>query len=223
MGLNFLIAGDVCDKARQVKFFKYTNIFAGTLTFSSTFILFFLLYLIVKLLRSKRFVKVAIITIPFILVVCVGYIYIQLMDPNWGKFTSVSDRLVRLEIAYNIISQSNALNLLFGSGIGASTEMYGKGISSGILSVLVERGIAIFIFLGYVLVKFTWHNKVLLLFIIFYHLAFELFWHPAFLVAVALSFVVAKKHDLSDKIAESGLLGKAIACQAVSKKEQVKL
>jgi len=191
LGLNILLADSVYSHSKYVTKFKILNFCAGCLTFSLTFYVFFMFYVVMKLLSYGFLRRVSLLTIPAVLVVAVCYIYLILMDSDAGRFTSIDDRLLRLEIGWFFINNNTLLTFLFGNGLGVSAVVFDRGISSGILAIFVERGFLVFIFLVFIFYKYTKHNKALLLYILFYHFTFELVWYPALLIAIAISYAAS--------------------------------
>lgn len=206
LGLNVLIADSVYRHSSHSREFKILNLLAGFATFSTTFFIFSALYLTIKLSSHGRLKKFAFFIAPIAVAILSWYIYLALMDPDIAKFTSFDERVSRLGVAHSILSNSSILGFLFGNGIGISTTVSDGGISSGVMSILVERGFLILIFLSFIFYKYTRHNKAVLLYILFYHLTFEFVWYPAFLVGV--SIVYATTHRMSANLVNSA--GKSV-------------
>jgi len=206
-GVNVLIADALFANKDHAKKFKLLNLVAGLLTFSNTFIIFFILYGVVMLFRLKLLRSIFYLVAPVVLISAVWVIYTALFNTELGSSTSLGDRTLRLEMAYYFLEHNTLLSFLYGNGLGVSTEIFGKGLSSGLLSVLVERGFLVFLFLVFLFYMFAKHNKALLFFLFFYSLAFEVIWYPLLLVAIAISYV-ADKQAQGDESGCQGVMDK---------------
>lgn len=108
------------------------NLMAGMLTFSTTFFISMAMLLSLKS-RSKiiYFSLLAAIIIAF--------------GSSFVKYTSFDDRELRLLVAIEVLSRSSPSELLLGHGVEVvdttDVDPRGRGINSGVLVLLVERGI----------------------------------------------------------------------------------
>ncbi len=187
-GLNVIVSDSFCVKKEYANKFKILNLFAGVVTFSNTFFIFFIFYGLF-LFFNRGFLKyLFILLIPIFFVIVAWFINMVLVNPDIVGFTSLGDRLERVEIANYYISNNTLLSFLFGNGVGVSAEQFGRGISSGILTIFIERGFLVFSFLLYVFYKYTKCNKHLLIYLFFYSLTFELVWYPLLLLVISVVY-----------------------------------
>jgi hypothetical protein len=197
LGLNILIAEQLFLCSKKVILFKISNLIAGIFTFSTTFYLFFIAYFTFKIFMLRGFHNVRWSSFTLTSLLLLWFMYEFFVVSDLAKFTSIDDRFVRLEVAQYFIINNSFLNFMFGNGVGVSVKTSDMGISSGILSILVERGILIFLFLLFYIYKYTKRTYVLLGYIIFYHITFELIWYPIFYIAIALNlFPIISKQIL---------------------------
>ena len=195
LGLNVLIADSTYSYSKHVKKFKALNLIAGFLTFSTTFYIFFIIYFVAKPSSYGPLKKLVLFIVPVLALVLVWYIYSILMDPDIGKFTSIGERTLRFENVLSIINNNTLLTFLFGNGIGISSVVFDRGISSGLMAIFVERGFLILSFLSFIIYKYTRHNKVVLIYVLFYHLTFEPMWYPAFIVAISITYIASRRGE----------------------------
>lgn len=193
LGMNFLLADQFCECGRSCRIFKTLNLVAGLLTFSTTFYIFFIVYALYQLgtLRLLGKFRILFVLLFPLEVMALGYNFVANLDLI--SFTSAADRSVRLDIAQMIMSKNTVLSFLFGNGIGISSVVADRGLSSGLLNIIIERGFLIFIFLMGLLYKYTKANRALFIFILFNLLAIEMVWWPSLYLALALCYASCKQ------------------------------
>jgi len=195
-GFNVLVSRRWIADAKSARKFSFLNFAAGLTTLSMSLIFFLLFFLFYKKMFSgKKFVialKVSLLT-PVI----AGIVFYALSS-ELMVFSSSADRIIRLELAMDIIANNNWLTLLFGNGIGVALEQGGMGISSAIINIFVERGAITLLFIGFMFSKFLSHNKWLLFYLFYYSFMFEMFWYPVFLLGIAIAYVHSQR-DVSIK------------------------
>lgn len=180
--LNIFIIGKSIKKHSRL--FIIINIIGGFLTASY---LFFLGYLIVKLLTLRPLVKTLVIFIAGLLILVVSS---GLND--FFMESSYADRLLRVEIAMEILGNFDVGRLFVGTGYLADTG-FDRGVSSGILTSFIEGGmIGLCIPLTMVLI-FCWHNKALLVLFLLSLVLFESFKLPFFWFAVIIASEGSKR------------------------------
>lgn len=199
LGINLLISDGLFKDQKKIKIFKIINLIAGVFTFSTTFYLFFISYAFIKMSMSRSLRMLRILTIPIFVALILWFLIYFFMETDLAKFTSLDDRFMRLEIAESFLRNNSLISFLFGNGIGASVRVSDNGISSGFLSVLVERGVLVLIYLSYCIYKYAKINTPLIAFIIFYHITFEMVWYPIFYIAIMLNHVTRNTENMSNK------------------------
>lgn len=199
LGLNLLISDGLFADPKNIKIFKFINLIAGVFTFSTTFYLFFISYAFIKMSMSRSLRMSRILMIPIFSVLILWFVIYFFMETDLAKFTSLDDRVMRLEIAESFLRNNSLISFLFGNGIGASIRASDNGISSGFLSVLVERGVLVLIYLFFYIYKYAKINTPLIVFIIFYHITFEMIWYPIFYIAIMLNHVARNTENMSNK------------------------
>lgn len=171
------------------RYFRLLNLLAGLCTGSMAFYLFFTLLALSRALhhvfnrlQSKDFVSRnrEVLTVMALVVFAVTFLVLT------RECTSIQDRLLRLAIGLDALFQTDWRSLFFGNlhyvaacGIpGAEC----KTISSGFLTVLVQRGVPLFLFLGYLLYRYARDSVLLLSYLLFYGWVLQYFWWPVFIV-----------------------------------------
>ena len=180
----------------NILIFKYVNMLGGFFTFSSTFILFlvgYVVYLSFRWLKSNT-LKMIII---FLGVLLIYYAIYYVINGGLLEFTSFGNRSNRTLFGLKMISQSNIFDLLFGAGLGSPIEQYGAGLSSGLLSIFVEQGLVFLIFTLVIIFLMLRGKLDLFMFIIFYLLAFNPIYYPMTAIGLYLAYNT-RNHILSD-------------------------
>lgn len=180
IALGFCLGLNVLMKPGYARYFGPLNLLAGLCTGSMAFILFFVLLAVYKILDTVFQGKNRLLT--GVIVGGVAILFLALTI----QCTSLNDRALRLAIGMEALLQSNLWSLLFGNlHYAATTTIPGsesKTISSGFLTVLVQRGIPMFLFLCYLLHRFARGNGLLLAYLLFYGLLLQYFWWPVFII-----------------------------------------
>lgn len=184
-GFNILIAKYIFDNKKSEKYFIYFNAIAGLLTFSMTYIFFLIVYLcslILNKLRNKGISKLLLLTVSLV------SIYFLIMSTSLLDNSSFSNRLLRVMNGFSLLENNNFVAWFFGNGGDFASREVGMGISAGILSTLVEKGLILLILIVWYLIRYTKFDPMLLFYILYYHLVFEFFWSPFFWVGIAISY-----------------------------------
>ena len=184
-GFNILIARSWVNE-KQVRIFMWVNFIAGLATLSMTFYFFVVPFFIAKLGFIENKLRGIIIATALFLLCTLFIFYIP--DTDFLEHSSVADRLLRLELAIDVIQNNTWITSLLGNGIGIAVERGGMGLSSGPVNVFVERGAIMLIFLFYLLAKCSKHNRWLILYLFYYSFTFEMFWFPVYLLAIAMAY-----------------------------------
>lgn len=179
LGLNIVVSPSFL-KPSHAKWFKGINLIAGLCVGSTAFYLFFLLFGLYQLMHRHLATPLLVVILGAIAAVFLGATI---------EYTSLKDRAFRLAIGMDALMQSNWKSLLFGnmnylsSNTIPNTDL--KTISSGFLTVLVQRGVPLLLFLCYLLHRYTRGNTVVLAYLLYYGLLLQYFWWP-----VAILFLV---------------------------------
>ena len=185
-GVNVFIANSLFVNNNTLRHFKRLNTIAGFLTFSTAFYVFFLSYYLYQMVRRRMLMSKAVICLLFSPVLLL-IIYIW-KNPDLVYYTSFADRIWRLEEAWNVLINMDIKHIIFGLGIIPLQAAVGGATCTGIIDILLGRGLLLFVFVIYLIFRYTRHNPTLFLFIIFYSFSFSFLWYPLFLFAVALGY-----------------------------------
>lgn len=182
-GFNLLIEKHIFEN-KSHKSFIYLNAIAGLFTLSTTYMFFIIAYLVYirldKLLANKLLI---IILLVILLLVLINVITMDLLE-----FSSASDRLLRMNSGLSLLRNNNIVTLLFGNGASFSSREVGMGISAGLLSVLVEKGLILLAVVILLMWKYSKFDLVLWLYLLYYNLVVELFWYPIFWVGISIAY-----------------------------------
>lgn len=178
--INIFIIGP-CISLKN-KFFIVLNTIAGVLTFSY---LFFAGYIILFLLKNKPLILPILFTILAIILL---YSNLDYEEISLFSSSSSSDRLLRLNLAFEVLSKFSVQKLFFGSGyiFSQSLEM---GVSAGIFSSFIEGGIIGMIIPLIFILVYTKFNKLLFCIALLSLLTIEPYKMPFLLLA----FIIAGK------------------------------
>ncbi len=189
-GFNVLLSTylDEPGNARNgVGFFKYSNLLGGLFTFSSTFILFLLFYLSYMFFVKSKSVLVK----GFLLLSGVGIVVsfvAFVISSGFLEASSFGDRSVRIGNGVEMLSRSDIYSLLFGNGLGSSVEIYGSGLSSGLLSLIVEQGLIVFFFTMVVVFSLLRGKFDLFAYFSFYLVTFNPVYYPMTAIGLIIAF-----------------------------------
>ena len=196
--INVIIASTIYKSKYKYNHFKILNYIGGLLTFSVSFYLFFFFHYIFKFF-NRRLKIIIYFIIPFI--IYAGYYFYNNPNSNFLLFTSLLDRIWRLEGSLNILSDMNFMEIFVGIGTFQSIAELGGGIPIGILSMLIGRGLLLSIFYIFLIIKFTIHNKSLMIFTLYYSLIFgEIFLNPVSILITSLVYIYSKNRNLQLQI-----------------------
>jgi len=187
-GANIFIAQNLFIKQHRARYFKWINAIAGILTFSVTFYLFFIGYLLYQHVYPKRLKTKTIISLLILLSLPLAWYILSYMfeQSEIIKYTSLSDRTWRYHNAWEVFTDMHIFHKLFGFGIIPLFREVGGGVASGLLGLLLGRGLLMFCFLMYLIFRHTKYHTEFLIYILFYSLAFDLFSYPLFFLGLVL-------------------------------------
>jgi hypothetical protein len=196
--INVIIATTISKSTKKYNSFKILNYIGGLLTFSVSFYLYFFISHIFSFF-NKRF-KVIIYVLIFTLLYLGYYIY-KNPQSEFLLFTSLLDRIWRLDGSINILFNMNIMEILVGIGTFQARAELGGGIPIGVLSMLIGRGLLISMFYLFLIVKFTSHNKNLMIFTLYYSLIFgEIFLNPITIFITSIIYIYSKYESLKFEI-----------------------
>lgn len=188
--LNIVAANRWIALAQKRKHFIILNFFAGLTTLSTSFLLFFSIYIFIKAGLREKLMR---INLRSIFAVLLGVSFVLfIVFSNFFTQTSGEVRISRFLVYVDAFSNSTLMTFLFGNGINYMVENYSIGIDSGWISLLIERGLLLLLFWFMLVVLITRHNRWLMFYVLYCHLAINLFWHPLFLLFISLSYAYAK-------------------------------
>jgi len=186
-GINILSAKYWFETPKGSETFVRANYLAGITTLSTTFIIFFLVYFLLsnEWLKNKFSVMQRVVFYSFMLIVFLNFIVLVILEESSG-----SARLESLIFQLNIMGENSLNTFLFGNGIGYTInnfEFWG-GVSSGWISIFVERGVLFLIFTMCLIVKLTKNSFSLLLFLIYCNFSFNVLLSPALLLIIGTTY-----------------------------------
>jgi hypothetical protein len=166
------------------KHFILLNVIGGVLSAS---FFFYIGYIVLKVIKLSHVYKIAILV-----GLVIAFFIFQKGFPSLVDSTSYDDRYLRLQIGFEILKSYGMERILLGSGF-LFDHGYGKGVSSGILSSVIEGGLVGILVPLTIAIIFCERNVSLLLLVIFSLLLFEPFKFPFFWVALILAGQISKK------------------------------
>jgi len=170
---NFLIAS----KNSELFSKKYyiTSVLAGLLTFSVTFYLAYLTYLILSV-EFRKIIIISFFSLLFLLIIFFSLgESLNILDLQLSQ-TSFQDRIERNLNTLEVLKDSTFSKVLFGHGINNyqdynENDELRRGISSGLLYLLFEFGILISLFIFIMFISFSNKNYTLMAIGILYLIA----------------------------------------------------
>jgi hypothetical protein len=178
--INIFIIGP-CIKLKN-RYFIVLNTIIGILSFSY---LFFAGYLILFLLKNKPYILAILFSIMVFLLL---YSNLDYEGTSLVSSSSGSDRLLRLNLAFEVLSKFSIQKLFFGSGYIFSQALE-MGVSAGIFSSFIEGGIIGMIIPLIFILVYTKFNKLLFCIALLSLLTIEPYKMPFLLLA----FIIAGK------------------------------
>ena len=193
--LNFILSETIYIKKSGYKWFMLINLIGGLLTFSVAFYLFILFYFILKIFNKK--LKLIIYFISPIIIYYAIYFY---QNPDLFLYTSMSDRVWRIEGAIDLLSKMNLIEKFFGMGTMQTILEVGGGVTVGFLNMFLGRGILLAIFYVFIIIKYTRYNTTLMAFVFYYSLiSGQLFLNPVSLLITVLGYQSFKNQHFDPK------------------------
>jgi hypothetical protein len=161
---NFLIAS----KNSELFSKKYyiTSLLAGLLTFSITFYLAFIIYLILNL-EARKIKIIFFYSFLFLLIIFYSLdVNLNIPDLQLSQ-TSFLDRMQRNLYALEVVKDATFSKVLFGHGINTyqdynTNDDLRRGLSSGLLYLLFEFGILISLFILIMFISFSNKDYILI-------------------------------------------------------------
>ena len=188
--LNIVAAKNWIVSEEKRKKFMILNFLAGLTTLSTSFLIFFSIYLFVKAGLREKILSVNLRSI--FAVIFGGAFVFFIVFSNFFDQTSGANRLSRFLIYLDVFSNNTWMSFTFGNGINYMVNNYSIGIDAGWISLLIERGLLILGFWFILAVMITKHNRWLMFYVLYCHLAINLFWQPLFLLCISISYAHAK-------------------------------
>lgn len=191
-GLNIFGAKHLVQNVHMRLLFIILNFLGGVATFSFSFYILLSSVMIYKYLFYTNVKRTWLsVTVFALVVVAVGYVV--LIRFGLSDVTSAEDRTARYDIATTLLMKNNIKTGLFGYGIsytvGDESENEDKiGIGSGVINLLIERGLIMLIFMLWLLHRYSGHDLILLIYILAYNMVQDFLWYPMFYLGLALFF-----------------------------------
>jgi hypothetical protein len=191
--LNILLARNWINDVKKRTTFVRLNFIAGITTLSSTFFSFSAIYFLYKVLSKYKVNK----KIQFFTFVLFGILLALLMTiSQYYDQTSASTRIYRMAMYFSLYENITLLNFLLGNGVGLAAETLGRGIDSGWLNIIIERGFFMVMLYIYMYIFLTKHNPALMAYLFIVNFVFNTFAAPFYMLIIAVSYV-NYKHNFS--------------------------
>jgi hypothetical protein len=173
----FLIGPSIIEKR---KYFIILNIIIGILTFSY---LFFIGYLILLILKYRPY-----ILILFFIAILFAFVYFNFdyESNSLISSSSSSDRLLRIQLAFEVLSKFSTSKIFLGSGYLFSQSL-DMGVSAGIFSSFIEGGLIGMIIPLVLAIYYTNYNKVLICIISLSLFTIEPYKMPFFWIVIIIA------------------------------------
>lgn len=184
-GLNIVISKQLINDSKKLSRFIVLNSVAGLLTFSVTYYLFLLFYVLRRLINDN--LKFTIAMIVFMLSLLFVFFYTDMF-----YVTSIYERLATIKILLDFIVNSDFREVLLGSGVEWYKSHINIGVDSAILVMIINRGVMITIVFLALIYTMTKHNSSLVIFILFYSLAIPFNNFSLFYIIIGLQFALYK-------------------------------
>lgn len=182
VGAKYLVSGRV-----KCFYFQAINLLAGLCTLSATFYFLLFVLLVFWLLMNMKSIAILLVALimPLLIYVTVNLQY-DWLDFFLNESTSFEDRGSRFFILLDLLSRYPEKTLLIGNGAGLVGLGYDRGLTSGWIVHLAERGSFFTLALAtYVFILLR--GKMLILFVVaYYNFSFEFFEYPIFTLMLAL-------------------------------------
>ena len=185
-GLNVVASRLLVKSTRNQVRFIVLNMIGGFLTFSSTFILFSVIYLSFKVFRFFG-PRASIVLISLAFVLAMPFVIGLYLEGFFG-FTSIGDRMLRFVIAIEIFRENNIIDYIFGNGVNYIPHWADRSASSGLLVLFIDLGVLVSIFFLFILFVFMRANFGVFLYCMFFSLAMYPFFFPTFMFFLAATF-----------------------------------
>lgn len=188
-GWNIIISKYLIYNPRWSKSFTAINIISGFLTLSMTFVVFMIFYITLLFIKRIRFKKV--VSVFFILIIFLSislFMFKMSSDLGLEQYSSFEDRMVRYAYSLNMFRNSSILHLMFGHGIRTFSNEFGMGINSGLVDLLLERGMILTFFMIFLFIKYSQYDFLVLSFLLYYFMFFNFCWHPIFYSALSIGY-----------------------------------
>lgn len=204
-GISILGASNWIMDPKERKIFVAMNIVAGLFTLSTSFFLFFSTYLFILMTRNNLFKKINLKGVLAIIIFIT--VVIIVISSGYAGQTSGTDRMDRILLYFSVYEDFIPITLLFGHGVGITLDLFQIGIDSGWVSILMEHGLIMLIFMSIMLASFTRRNPWLMIYVFFLGIPMNMFWDPIFLLFIAMtySYSIHEKGKLSPSVMEHRL------------------
>ena len=123
--------------------------------------------------------------------------------------SSTSQRFGDLLVYLKILDGNSLLTWLLGNGIGVTRDAPWEigGISAGLMALVIERGLIVSVLVIYSLARCTRGNLILMVFLLYYSCALDVFWFPVFVLAMSIHY--AHSHYMKADHIEVASLGES--------------
>lgn len=190
---NMLVAKDFIRNKKKSRAFAWSNAFAGVFTLSLSFFMilgmcyFFKALLFILRHQFEPKIKVTLLSCSIFCLILASLI---LLSVDLSINTSINARLISIKTGIELFQENSWISLLFGNGVRISSDIFGRGIDSIWILIIVERGVIVFFVIFLMLANFTAARPEIFLFLFLYGLLFQMIWSPMLLLGVALLYAI---------------------------------
>lgn len=193
---NFIF-GDLLFTGRlRSDLFRYVNFVAGLCTISISYFLFFIIYFSARLFRSMTG-RLFPVVFSLIMVVCAAAVissdaFQAAVGGETKTYTSLLDRVTKLEVARAVVSDNVFQTIVVGNGIELAGKGFDTAITSGVLTHIAERGLVFTILIWTFIYRLIRPQYALFGLIVYYNFSFEFLFYPIFSLFLGMFYVAIR-------------------------------
>ena len=192
--INYIGSDSLISNKKSNKRFKSLNLIAGLCTLSITFYIFLFVYFAINFFRRRGYRTIFFLIYSIIFIFFLSHF--ELIHYFFKNSTSIDDRLLRFDIFMDVIKNNPIKTLLIGSGPELQGLHYDRGISSGFLNSIAERGF-IFSLLSFSYLAYLLRHKFeVFLTFLYFNLSFDFLLFPISSVMLTL-FILGDKININ--------------------------
>lgn len=199
-GLNVLSANIFFKPGRNKNVFRFINLLGVIFSFSFGGI--FTLFIAILF---KKYIKGALEKTRNILIIVIIFVMGVFLIAGFGFmdkllfYSSFDIRMMKILKGLELFKQIDLKSLLFGFGIIKANTFVGGQIDSGLINIILSRGLILSILILTIIIKYLKTNSETLIYLLVYSLFLEVFWYPMFWLHLSLLYYFSRKHAMNEK------------------------